>query len=340
MRTSLAAAAISLAVLGCSADSDTASDGLSLAMEPLDLAPGEEWDGMCQSFTLDNDDWIYVNAVSLATDGGFHHSNWFHVPDNQYEGPDGLWPCEDRGFSEPIAAAVGGVLFAQSTQSTDETMQFPEGVVIPIPPKSKIVGGVHVLNATGEPLSTTLRMDVASLPEAEVDTMLSGLSLEIQSIALPARSRSSFGTACSLAAEHERQLERPMDFSIYYVLPHYHDLGRGLTVEATGGPGGDTVVFDNAAGVGDPLGKQIEPAFDMTGYGGLRFSCHYDNPRDEIVRWGIGDQEMCVFLAFTDSELLWGGGVLGGEPGELEMRNGVPHFERECFLLSYPSSHF
>ena len=29
--------------------------------------------------------------------------------------------------------------------------------------------------------------------------------------------------------------------------------------------------------------------------------------------WGIGDQEMCVFLAFTDDTHKWVGGVLEGD---------------------------
>ena len=29
-----------------------------------------------------------------------------------------------------------------------------------------------------------------------------------------------------------------------------------------------------------------------------------------MVRWGNGDQEMCVFLAFTDSTYTFGGGVI------------------------------
>ena len=28
------------------------------------------------------------------------------------------------------------------------------------------------------------------------------------------------------------------------------------------------------------------------------------------MTWGVGDKEMCTFLAFTDSEYTWAGGVL------------------------------
>jgi hypothetical protein len=52
----------------------------------------------------------------------------------------------------------------------------------------------------------------------------------------------------------------------------------------------------------------------MTGYSRLRFSCDYFNNTSQTVGWGIGNQEMCVFLAFTDSTYLWGGGEVDDEP--------------------------
>ena len=51
---------------------------------------------------------------------------------------------------------------------------------------------------------------------------------------------------------------------------------------------------------------------------------------------------MCIILAFTDSELLWGGGVFAD--GEMDkpykIEQDVSYFERECVSFSYPSSHF
>ena len=61
----------------------------------------------CVSWTLENEEAIYVNTVGLANDGGFHHSNWFVVPDDTYEGPDGYWDCNERGFTELASAALG-----------------------------------------------------------------------------------------------------------------------------------------------------------------------------------------------------------------------------------------
>ncbi|MEO1269781.1 MAG: hypothetical protein AAFX99_16970, partial [Myxococcota bacterium] len=80
------------------------------------LGPGEEVQP-CVSWTLNNDEPLYIQSVQLANTGAFHHSNWFVVPDNLFEGPDGYFNCSERGFQELTAAVAGTVLFAQSTQS-------------------------------------------------------------------------------------------------------------------------------------------------------------------------------------------------------------------------------
>ena len=298
---------------------------------PYALAAGQERDTQCVSVTLDNEQPMFVNEVSLTTGPGFHHSNWFWVPEGSYPGPDGIWRCSERGFDEPLAAAVGGVLFAQSTQAAAETQAFPAGVAIPIPPRSKIVAGVHMLNASDQPISTELDLAVTSIARADMHTQLAGLSFTNQALELPPGRTSSFTVDCDFDDIHRRQLLRAPDFNLYYVLPHYHDLGLGIDLIATG-PGGDVTVVSTESAVGEPLGQRLSPAFSMRGHTGLRFTCHFDNPRAEVVRWGNGDQEMCVMLAFTDSEMQWGGGALDRDPGEPSDDGGEVAYHHECDL--------
>src|SRR5689334_6479576 len=91
---------------------------------PFDLDPGEEITSACVQITLHNDEYIYINSVELTTGPGFHHSNWFFVPETTFPGEDGTYTCRDRDFNEPVAAVFGGVLFAQSTQSPHEVQKF------------------------------------------------------------------------------------------------------------------------------------------------------------------------------------------------------------------------
>jgi len=56
------------------------------------------------------------------------------VPETEFAGPDGLWDCDDRNYSQLQAAITGGVLYAQSTQARKEVQKFPDGVVVRVPP--------------------------------------------------------------------------------------------------------------------------------------------------------------------------------------------------------------
>lgn len=307
---------------------------------PFDVGVGVEIEEMCQSWTLDNDETVYVNSVEMTSGPGFHHSNWYYVPEQLFrDNPDGAWPCEEQSFSA-TAALRGGVVFAQSTQNTHEIQAFTEGAAVAIPPRSRIVGMIHLLNATPEPLSTNMTLELSTIPEDEVEVVLTGMFLQYGALAILPHMESVFTTECPVAAEHERQLERPIDFSIYYMLPHYHSLGTGLSLEAYG-PDGDSTIYEADASIGDQLGTIVDPPFSMAGQTGLRFSCEYTNPRDEKVGWGIGDQEMCIFMAFTDSSLYWGGGVFEtGSSDEPTMRDGTAHFSRECTVYSIASGNF
>lgn len=302
---------------------------------PYEIAPNEEQTDLCVQLSLNNNDYVYVNAVELTTGPGFHHSNWFFVPNGTFAGEDGTYSCDDRNFSEPVAALFGGVLFAQSTQAPHERQQFPEGVVIRIPPKSKIVTQIHLLNATDATLTVTPNIQLTFTPEPEVTTVLAAISFENQALALPPRMESRFSTDCDLDEEHRSKLGTSPNFKIYYALAHYHELASGLTIEAVKPDGTAATVYTTTTAVGDSLGGQIEPAFDMTGYTRLRMSCDYRNPRDTTVRWGVGDQEMCVFLAFSDSTYNWAGGIHVVEEPQNPMQVGnAMHFSNPCVVLA------
>jgi len=75
---------------------------------------------------------LWVSSITQRNDGAYHHANWFFVPDDQYELPDGTWSCSTNKFSEVAAALLGGYLFAMSTQSHEETQQLPTGNAIRI----------------------------------------------------------------------------------------------------------------------------------------------------------------------------------------------------------------
>jgi hypothetical protein len=325
-----------LSIAACSDDIDWSPGAHTFDFGPYTVKASEEIVSDCVQITLHNTEPVYVNAVELTTGPGFHHSNWTYVPEHVFAGPDGAFDCYERGYSEAIAAVFGGVLFAQSTQTPHEVQAFPPGVVVKLPPKTKIIAQIHLLNTSDAALKLRPSIKLTTIPEPEVVKQLAGISFQNQSIILPPNRPSRFTVECDLASRHRDLLGTDPDFHIYYGLAHYHELGTKLTLEAVRPDGTATMIYSTATRAGDALGGPIEPAFDMTGYHKLRFACDFYNPRAEAVEWGVGDQEMCVFLAFSDSAYAWGGGVNDDEElplNETQVDNAL-HYSNPCEVFA------
>jgi len=330
--------AISLvALVGCGTGDDATR---TFRFGPYHVDPGQELFGQCVSKTLNNDKPLYINSVDLATATGFHHSNWFWVPDYVFAGPDGTWQCDDRGYNEAVAGVLGSVIFAQSTQATHETQAFPPGAAIIVPPHAKLVAGTHLLNATEDALEVPLALTIHTIPETAVTTRLAGMSFENEALGIPPHAKSRFTLECDLGPKHRELFGRDPDFNIYYALPHYHSLGSGLTFEALRtADGTPDMIYETTHTVGDALGGTIDPPFAMAGHDKIRWSCSFDNPRDTTVTWGIGQNEMCVFLAFTDSTYAWAGGALDKEvPTDGQLVNGIVEFTHPCTVVATDAS--
>lgn len=332
-----AAAPLALSVVfgACAADPATDPqpaplDPISVAFPAIDVDAGGELSELCQSATLHNDEPLYINTVQMSSGPAWHHSNWFFVPEDSFAGDDGTWPCGDRDFDSVQAALVGGVLYAQSTQATAEAQAFEPGAAVYVPPHSKLIGDVHLLNASDSAVHTAMNLELDLLHEDEVDTILTPLELHYFPLRLPPKQRSSFGSEC----DYEAAYGGAVDFSIHYVMPHYHNLGVGMRIELFGGDRDGELVFESDSPVGTPMGGTLDHPLSMAGARGLRFSCTYDNPRDQAVGWGIGDQEMCVALVFTDSDVMWAGGVEDSRESLGDAPDGTAEFGGPCTLYT------
>jgi hypothetical protein len=298
--------AVGNALDGCAAEA--CGGGISATLThnfgDFTLAPFREIASQCVAWTLNNEEPLYVNKVTLANGGAYHHSNWFVVPESLYPGPDGFFNCAERGFDEVASAVSGTVIFAQSTQSVAEHQQFTPGAVIKIPPRHKIVSGVHLLNLQNREHTTFLRMSLGLVHPRNVEIILAPFRLTYYSLDVPPRSEARFTTDCHLASLFEPVARRPFDLKLYWVLPHYHELGNYFRVEVMGGPLDGHVIHGIDSFNAEPNGKALDPPLDLTGSTGLRLTCGFRNPRDQRVGWGIGDQEMCVMLGLADSDVL------------------------------------
>jgi hypothetical protein len=297
----------------------------------MTLEPGEEITP-CGQWTLNNDEPIYVNTVTAGNDGGWHHSNWFAVPESYASGEDGYFDCDERGFGEIAAAINGTVLFAQSTQAREERQDLPDGVVIKIPPNYKIVGGLHLLNVSTRQIETDFRMQLDIIHPADVETVVTPFRLSYLDLEIPPKGESRFTGECNFAEKYEQNAGEPFDMKLYWVLPHYHELGNYFKLDIIGGERDGETLFELDGFNAEANGQTYNPPIDMTGATGFEFTCGYNNPRDETVGWGIGDQEMCVMLGFAESELMFDASVTGGNQVVGE-QDGIVMNEGPCGVL-------
>jgi hypothetical protein len=308
------------------------------AFGELELPPQSDDVTLCASWTLDNALAVYVNEVEMANLGNFHHSNWFVVPEDQFPGEDGYWPCAERGFDEIAASSQGAtVLFAQSTQSYTEAQKLAEGAVVKIPPRYKILATLHTLNASPEPSTTELWLSLYPTHPKDVTGVVTALSIQYKDLHIPPQTQSRFRASCDLSTAYWLVNQEPLAMRLHYILPHYHYLGNFFEVKVQGGLRDGEVVYSLDGFNGAANGRTFDPPLDLPGATGLSVTCGYDNWRSEEVGWGNGDGEMCVMLALIESEAIMGASVDIGSQF-VGMEDGAQVWQGLCLGIGLPIS--
>jgi hypothetical protein len=309
-------------------------DRLSREFADFTVEPGMEVLGLCQSWTLDNAEELWVNAVAMQQDVASHHSNWTFVPDNLYAGPDGVWPCVDRDYHQLNAAIAGGVLYAQSTQAATEVQKFPAGVAVRIPPYSRIIGDVHLLNASDKSVTGHVRLSLYTLPLADVGVKLVPFHLTYEGLNIPPHASSRFTGSCAVSEQFPGST---LAMKVYYVLPHTHSMATRFFLDVLGGPRDGENMIEVKGFTSEAHGRAYDPPIEMQGANGYRFGCEYENLRDEYVIWGFGDKEMCELLGFADSAYAFESSIdtadADGTDGSLQLFTGP------CFTIAFPWNH-
>jgi len=311
---------------------------LEADVSTITVGAGIEDEDTCQSWTLNNPTELWVNGISQSNQGGYHHANWFFVPDNQFDLPDGTWSCSEHDFDELQAALLGGYLFALSTQSEAEAQELPAGSAIRVPPYSRVIGSSHLLNASTSAVETTMHLAIHTIPPDQVAAKMAPARFQYHDLKLDPNARSSFTIECLIDEAHQDTLQTPLDYKLHYVLFHYHALGIYAQIELAGGPN-DGQVIARHDGYGENFGIALEPPVDLAAEGarGLRFTCGFENPRDVEVGWGIGDQEMCVVALQAETGLAFEGDVDYGAGTQLGVApDGEVQYGGPCSLLAFP----
>jgi len=111
-------------------------------------------------------------------------------------------------------------------------------------------------------------------------------------------------------------------------MPHYHYLGNSFELRVMGGPDDGQEIFSVGAFDGEAHGTLLDPPRSMRGTQGFSFTCGFKNPTTKEVRWGIGDQEMCVMLGFARSHYAFDATV--GTGVEEPEKDGAKQWRGDC----------
>lgn len=298
--------------------------------------PGEELLWSCRSWTLQNETDLWVNAVELFQSEDSHHSNWTWVPEDKYDGEDGIWPCGDRGFDFFGGVAAGGLLYAQSTQAVHEVQRFPPGAAIRVPARARIISDIHVLNTTPDTTKGYAKLTLYTLAEEAVQVKLTSFHIEYDALGIPAHSSARFTGQCAVGPVVAAATGAPFAPRVYYLLPHTHTLATGFFAEILGGPSDGKSLLDLGSYNGEAHGHAFDPPIDMAGSDGFRFACQYTNPGSKTVGWGLGSQEMCELFGFADTTAFFQARVNVSEAKGSD--GSVLLFEGPCDTEVFPAS--
>ena len=324
---------------GCTSECDPTKSACTYQknVSTMTVPAGLEDENTCQSWTLHNKTELWVSSITQHNDGAYHHANWFFVPDDQFVLPDGTWPCDQNNFMEVTAALLGGYLFAQSTQSKDETQTLPNGAAIRIPPYSRIIGASHLLNASDSDVKTTLHLTLDTIPPKDVQAKLAPARIQFHDLHIDANAKSSFTTECAIDTPYQQFVMAPLRYGLYFTLAHYHTLGAYSELQVFGGPNDGMVIMHHDGG--GNFGTAIDPTIDLAALGahGLRFTCAYDNPRAVPVGWGIGDQEMCVIALQATTDIGFDAEVNDGTSAMVGTApDGTVQHKGPCQVTAFP----
>ncbi|MFB6373968.1 MAG: hypothetical protein ABEN55_12850, partial [Bradymonadaceae bacterium] len=258
------------------------------------------------------------------------------APEDYAAGPDGYFNCDERGYRGFTAATQGTVLFAQSTQAKSEVQSFPPGVVTKIPPNHKIIADLHFLNIKPRKFTTSARLTLGLVHPKDVETIATPFVLTYDDLHIPPKSETRFQAECGFADQYKNITGDDFDMKLYYALPHYHGLGNYFDLEIHGGRRDGKQLFELKGFNAEANGHQFNPPVQISDAKGFRFSCGYDNPRDEVVEWGIGGDEMCMMLLYGNQDAVMAGRI--PHTKNTTKKDGIIRKSGHCNTTALPPS--
>jgi hypothetical protein len=296
-----------------------AGTGVQLEMAS-ELGPGVEVE-RCKFFTVPPDG-LYVNREDIRFTAGSHHVLLYQTPYTSI-------PTEDR-FGDQVDTSsifdcgklgptahweVNGILGgSQVAEGSSIVEHLPEDTAVRFPGGTIMLMNTHYLNASSQTIQTDARINLYTVPAAQVKREAGFLFFYNPFIRVPAQGNAEAREVCAV----------PSDEFLVNAQSHMHRRGvgyRAVLLEADGSQGDELY---SGTDWEDVVKRNFEPPKLLKAGERIDYRCEYDNREDRVVTQGLSTKdEMCMLLGLyfpknRQFELCglddtWAGGFMGAQ---------------------------
>jgi hypothetical protein len=263
-------------------------DGFQMSMSTTAPAGTEIW--RCAVYDIPTEDWAPVNRVESLQNDFMHHMDVMALAFTGVKLEPGMYDCDDLYANHP--GLMDGLILYASQEGT-QTIQLPEGTVAHLPPGLRVLHAVHYVNTTSEDVDVFSYVNAYTIHPRDIVETIWGEAVRDVNLEIPPRGEHTEWTRCVMTE----------DIDLLFLSSHTHQLGKRVSIRLFDGEEVGEEVYVNRDWHA-PLIKPFETPLRIAAGTGFEFSCLFDNPTDETVRWGFSaDDEMCqIALVFTPGE--------------------------------------
>lgn len=264
--------------------------GIQLVMKSP-IAAGFETE-RCQFFKAP-DTGINIHTTKVRYQAGSHHvllylTPYKTLPTQTQSGraidPSGVVDC-------PLGASadfqISGLLVAAQAPDAPPIVDFPEGVAYKVPPGAILLMNTHYVNATPNDVQTDVRVNLYSIPDADVKTEGGIIFFYNPFIRVPANGQASSRMVCPVS----------QDITVLNLQNHMHRRGSFFQAFLADAQGAQTEkLYESSQWENVPVaswkdGKKIAKGMK------LDYHCDYKNTEARTVLQGArSTDEMCMLI--------------------------------------------
>jgi len=259
--------------------------GVQLSIESFKLGSGEEVE-KCRTATAPALTSGIVDRIELVARPGLHHAVVYKVNQD-------LDPSEVDCFGVPDEAmegfAIPEPLFASTSQVTEETLDFPEGVGVAFEAGQQIIFNFHYINVTPDEIDAEIFINLHYADdEADLEEARFYAFGNMGGIDIPAGHRQRLTSTCTF----------PSTMNVFSATPHLHRLGTGMEVALNRGD--ETTSLLEESDWNGASSVYLDPPANVTAEDTITFTCEWENPTETDVAFGqTYNDEMCFVFGFV-----------------------------------------